>query len=91
MTRSRLLIVALAAACMAGAAAISHVADSVVSAVSRGFDRLVAAWAEPFHPQAAVPGQEKPRVALVAARAFVGRVLKRRPWVHPSWRLCPSI
>lgn len=64
---------------------------AVVSAVSDGFYRLMAAWSEPFHPQAAVPGQEKPRVALVAARAFVGRVLKRRPWVHPSWRLCPSI
>ena len=91
MTRSRLLIAALAAACMAGAAAISHVADSVVSAVSHGFYRLVAAWAEPFQPQAKVPGQEKPRVALVAAQAFVARVLKRRPTVHPSWRMCPSI
>lgn len=64
---------------------------AVVSVVSHGLYRLVAAWAEPFQPQAKAPGQEKPRVALVAARAFVGRVLKRRPWVHPSWRLCPSI
>jgi hypothetical protein len=91
MTRSRLLIAALAATCMAGAAAISHVADRVVSAVSRGFDRMIAAWVEPFQPEATAPGQEKPRVALVAARAFVGRVLKRRPSVHPSWRMCPSI
>lgn len=64
---------------------------AVVSAVSDGFYRLMAAWAEPFQPQAKALGQEKPRLALVAARAFVGRVLKRRPSVHPSWRMSPSI
>jgi hypothetical protein len=91
MTRSRLLFSALAAACLAGAAALSAAADRLVGAVSRGFGRLIAAWAEPFQPQVEPPSQEKPRLALVAARAFVARVLKRRPTVHPSWRMCPSI
>ena len=91
MTRSRILLSALAAACLAAASAISAAADRVVSAVSHGFDRLLSAWAEPFQTQTKAPGQEKPRVALVAARAFVLRVLKRRPTVHPSWRMCPSI
>lgn len=91
MTRSRTLFSAFAAAFLAAGAAIYDAADSVVSAVSHGFYRLVAVWAEPFQPQAKAPGQEKPRVALVAAQAFVSRVLKRRPSVHPSWRMCPSI
>ena len=90
MTRSRSLFTALAAACLVAASALSAAADRVVSAVRRGFDRLVAAWVEPFHPQAKPPSQEKPRVALVAAKSFVARVLKRRPSVHPSWRMCPS-
>lgn len=90
MTRSSRFFSVLAAACLAAASAFSAAADRVVGAVSRGFDRLVAAWVEPFQPQAEPPSQEKPRVALVAAKAFVGRVLKRRPSVHPSWRMCPS-
>lgn len=91
MTRSRILFSALAAACLAAASAVSYAADRVVSAVSYGFDCLLSAWVEPFQPQAKAPGQEKPRVALVAAKAFVLRVFKRRPTVHPSWRMCPSI
>ncbi|WP_156370478.1 hypothetical protein [Acidovorax sp. Leaf84] len=87
---SRFLSLALAA-CLAAAASVAAVADRVVSAVSRGVDNLLRAWVEPFQMQAAAPAQTKPRVALVAARAFVLRVLKRRPTVHPSWRMCPSI
>lgn len=89
--RSNRLFTFAAIACLAVASAISAAADRVLGAVRRGFDRLVAAWVEPFQPQAEPPGQEKPRVALVAAKAFVLRVLKRRPTVHPSWRMCPSI
>lgn len=88
--RSNRLFHALAVACLAAASAFSAAADRVVGAVSRGFDRLLSAWAEPFQPQAMPPSQEEPRVALVAAKSFVARVLKRRPSVHPSWRMCPS-
>lgn len=88
--RSNRLFCALAAACLAGAAAFASVTDRVVAAVRYGVDRLLCAWVEPFQPQVTAPSQEKPRVALVAAKAFVARVLKRRPSVHPSWRMCPS-
>lgn len=91
MTRSSRFFSVLAAACLAAASAFSATADRVVGAVSRGFDRLVAAWVEPFQPQAKPPSQEKPRLALVAAKAFCQRFFKKRPSVHPSWRMCPSI
>ncbi len=97
MTRSSRFFSVLAVACLAAASAFSaaadhlmSAADRVVGAVSRGFDRLIAAWVEPFQPQVKPSSQEKPRVALVAAKSFVARVLKRRPSVHPSWRMCPS-
>ena len=91
MYRSSRLVSIVAMACMAAASAISAAADRVVSAVSYGVVRLLTAWVEPFQAQAKPPSQEKPRVALVAAKAFVARVLKRPPTVHPSWRMCPSI
>ena len=91
MYRSSRILAIAAIACAAVGSAISAAADRVVSAVSRGFDRMIDAWVEPFQPAATAPAQEKPRVALVAAQAFVARVLKRRPSVHPSWRMCPSI
>lgn len=91
MYRSSRFVSLVALACMAAASAVSAAVDRVVSAVSYGFDRLLSAWVEPFQLQAKAPGQEKPRVALVAAKAFVLRGLKRRPTVQPSWRMCPSI
>jgi hypothetical protein len=91
MTRSSRFFSVLAVACLAAASAFSAAADRAVSAARLGIDRLLTAWMEPFQAQTQPPTQEKPRVALVAARAFVGRVLKRRPSVHPSWRMCPSI
>lgn len=91
MYRSSRILTLAVATCLAAAASVAAVADRVASAVSRGFDRMIAAWVEPLQPAATAPGQEKPRVALVAAQAFVARVLKRRPAVHPSWRMCPSI
>ncbi|UCV01153.1 hypothetical protein [Acidovorax radicis] len=90
MYRSSRLVSLVAVAFMAAASAISVAADRVVSAVSYGVVRLLTAWVEPFQPQVKPPSQEKPRVALVAAKSFVARVLKRRPSVHPSWRMCPS-
>lgn len=91
MFRSSRFVSLVAMACMAAASAVSAAAGRVVSAVSYGVDYLLSAMVQPFKPQAKAPGQEKPRVALVAAKAFVLRVLKRRPTVHPSWRMCPSI
>lgn len=91
MYRSSRFVSLIALACMAAASAMSAAAARVVSAVSYGIDRLLSAWVEPFQLQAKPPSQEKPRVALVMAKAFVLRVLKRRPTVHPSWRMCPSI
>ena len=91
MYRSSRFASLVALACMAAASAVSTAVDRVVSAVSYGIDRLLSAWVEPFQLQPKAPDQEKPRVALVAAKSFVLRVLKRRPTVHPSWRMCPSI
>lgn len=89
--RSNRLFCALAAACLAGAAFVSAAADRVVGALSRGFDRLLCAWVEPFQAQAKPPGQETPRLALVISKAFVLRLFKReRPRVTPRWRMCPS-
>lgn len=91
MYRSSRFVSLIALACVAAASAMSAAVDRVVSAVSYGIDRVLSAWVEPFQLQTKAPAQEKPRVALVAAKAFVLRVLKRRPTVHPSWRMCPSI
>ena len=91
MYRSFRFVSLVALACAAAASAMSAAVDRVASAVSYGIDRLLTAWVEPFQMQAKAPGQEKPRVALVVAKAFLLRVLKRRPTVHPSWRMCPSI
>lgn len=91
MYRSSRFVSLVAMACVAAASAMSAAVDRVASAVRYGIDRLLGAWVEPFQLQAKPPSQEKPRVALVAAKAFVLRVLKRRPTVHPSWRMCPSI
>ena len=91
MYRSFRFVSLVALACAAAASAMSAAVDRVASAVSYGIDRLLTAWVEPFQMQAKAPGQEKPRVALVVAKAYLLRVLKRRPTVHPSWRMCPSI
>ena len=70
---------------------MSAAVDRVVAAVSYGIDRVLSAWVEPFQLQTKAPGQEKPRVALVAAKAFVLSLAKReRPRVTPRWRMCPS-
>ena len=76
MYRSSRFVSLVALACAAAASAMSAAVDRVASAVSYGIDRLLSAWVEPFQLQ---------------SKAFVLRVLKRRPTVHPSWRMCPSI
>lgn len=91
MYRSSRFVSLVALACAAAASAMSAAVDRVASAVSYGIDRLLSAWVEPFQLHGKASGKEKPRVAVVAAKAFVLRVLKRRPTVHPSWRMCPSI
>ena len=91
MTRSSRFFSVLAVACLAAASAFSAAADRVVAAVRTGFGFLIGAWVDPLVDKPKNPGQEKPRVALVAAKSFVLRLLKRRPTVHPSWRMCPSI
>ena len=91
MTRSSRFFSVLAAACLAAASAFSATADRVVSALSYGIVRLLVAWVEPFKPQVKPPSQEKPRVALVAARSFIARLMRReRPTVTTRWRMCPS-
>lgn len=91
MYRSSRFVSLIALACMAAASAVSAAADRVVAAVSYGIDRVLSAWVEPFQLQAKPPGQEKPRVALVMAKAFVLRLAKReRPNITPRWRMCPS-
>lgn len=91
MSRSYRFFSVLAVACLAAASAFSAAADRVLGAVGRGFDRLIGAWVEPFKPQVEPPSQEKPRVALAAAKAFAHRIMKRRPTVQPSsWRMCSS-
>ena len=82
----------VAMACMAAASAMSAAVDRVASAVSYGIDRLLSALVEPFQLQTKAPGQEKPRVALVAAKAFVLRFAKRRrPEIHEGWRMCAAV
>lgn len=91
MYRSSRFVSLIAPACMAAASAMSAAVDRVVAAVSYGIDRVLSAWVEPFQLQTKAPGQEKPRVALVAVKAFVLRLAKReRPNVTPRWRMCPS-
>ncbi|WP_440111830.1 hypothetical protein [Acidovorax sp. BL-A-41-H1] len=92
MTRSRSLFSLLAVAVLAAASAF----EAVTSTVRAGFgyvrDFVVAAFAEvPKAVQAVVPSQLSPRVALVAAKAFAHRLMRRRPTVQPtSWRMCSS-
>jgi hypothetical protein len=92
MYRSSRFVSLVALACAAAASAMSAAVDRVASAVSYGIDRLLTAWVEPFQLQTKAPDQEKPRVALVAAKAFVLRFAKRRrPEIHEGWRMCAAV
>ncbi len=57
-------------------------------------DWLVSVVFAPVQMSQPPAGQvvDRPRVLLVAARAFVARLAQRmRPRVTPGWRLCPSV
>lgn len=92
MTRSRSLFSLLAVAVLAAASAF----EAVTSTVRAGFgyvrDFMAAVFVTaPKVVQAVVPSQLSPRIALVAAKAFAHRLMKRRPTVQPSsWRMCSS-
>ena len=89
--RSNRLFAIAAIARLAAAAAVSTFADRVVSPVCYGVGRLFSAWVEPLRALAKPPNQEKPRVALVAVKAFVLRIIqRRRPERNPGWLMCPS-
>ena len=93
MTRSRLFSIA-AIACAMAVGAVTSVCTSVVQAVGAVF-RFGASLLDQRPPMPADPKLEavsRPRVALVIARAFVRRLIKReRPVVMPQWRMCPSL
>lgn len=94
MSRSLIASAALAFAAAVGAFASVAVAsrDYVVSAVHRAWDFVLDCMDMRPGAQAESPGQDKPRVALVAAKAFMQRMAKReRPRVTTLWRMCPSI
>ena len=93
MRTSRIFAVA-AIACAMACSAVSSAFVSVGRAVGAVF-RFGASLLEQRPPKPADPQVEaiaRPRMALVMARAFVRRLIKReRPVVTPQWRMCPSL
>lgn len=89
MTRSR--FTSLIVACLAIAVDTGR---SIVAAVRYGWDYMVLRAFSPPEPErykSQAPVEARPRVALVKARAFMDRLVKRdRPTVTPFWRMCPS-
>jgi hypothetical protein len=95
MSRTSRLFAIAAIACAAAAGAFASVAaasrDYVVAAVHRAWDFVTDGFRVSAEVQRASPSQEKPRVRLVAAKAFIMCLAKReRPRVTPLWRMCPS-
>lgn len=90
--RSNRFVSLVAAAAMAAAAFTSDVAHAVVSVVSHAWNRFTS-WLEPSAAdRIKSPAQTRPCVALVAARSFLVRLMRReRPIVTPLWRMCPSV
>lgn len=83
-------VIACAAAAGAFVSAAVTARDYVMAAAHRAWD-LVTSVRIDVGLQPKAPGQEKPRAALVAAKAFVVCLAKReRPRVTPLWRMCPS-
>lgn len=96
MSRSSRLFAIAAIACAAAAGAFASAAvasrDYVVAAVHRAWDFVVEGLRVTAAVQPVSPSQREPSVALVAAKAFILRLVKReRPRVTPMWRMCPSI
>ena len=95
MSRSTRLFAIAAIACAAAASAFAAAAvasrDYVVTAVHRAWDFAVDGFRVSAEVQRDSPRPDKPRVQLVAAKAFILRMVKReRPNVTPLWRMCPS-
>lgn len=86
-----LAVVACMAAATACASAVSNAGQAIASTARYAWCRITS-WLEPAAERPKSSVQTRPRVALVAARAFVGRLMRReRPTVTPRWRMCPSI
>ena len=81
-----------AMACLAAAAFVAGTGVAIAATARRVWD-AVTAWVSPpeaIHSKS--PDQTRAGVALVTARAYVQRMLRRnRPDVTPGWRMCPSI
>lgn len=79
------------------AAAVCLAAVAVASTAYHSAAHAACAWAwERIEPVLAKftsePSLLRPRVAFVAAKAFVLRLAKReRPQMSPTWRMCPSV
>jgi len=86
--RSFALATAVCLAAVAAASTAYHSAVTVVHAVcSWAWERIEPVLAK-FTSE---PSAFRPRVAFVAAKAFVLRLAKReRPRISPTWRMCPS-
>lgn len=90
---SRFAFLSLAVCAAAGAFVSAAVAtrDYVVTSVARVWNFAISAFVGAAQVQPKSPSQVQPCVALLAARSFVARMLRRdRPAVTPGWRLCPS-
>lgn len=92
---SRLFAIAIiACAAAADAFALAAVAsrDYVVSAVHRAWDFVTYGFRVSVDVRRIINVKDNTRVQLVAAKAFIMRMMKReRPTVTPIWRMCPSI
>lgn len=96
MSRSLRFLSIAAIACAAAAGAFMSAAiafrDYVVSVVHRAWDLVAGSWRLDVGVHPELPSQERPRVALVMAKAFILRLMQRgRPRVPPLWRMCPSM
>lgn len=96
MSHSSRLFAIAAIACAAAAGAFVSVAiasrDYVVAAVHRARDFVLDGVRLEAVVQPASPSQREPGVVLVAAKAFILRLVKHeRPRVTPMWRVCPSM
>ena len=93
MRTSRIFSIAVLA-CATAVGAMS----SAFAAVGRAVSAAFRFGTSPFEQRPPNPADLKneaaarPRMALVVARAFVRRLIKReRPVVMPQWRMCPSL
>ena len=83
-------VLACAMACSAVSAAFIGVGRAVISAFRLGVGFVADRLPKPADPK--IEATTRPRMALVIAREFVRRLIKReRPVVMPQWRMCPSL